>query len=111
MNTALVRATLRRGELRLPQLADVDLAGTTVIEEVPPRKHMLVRLGDGPPLHTHSRLDGSWHLYRPGTRWRGGPAHDIRAVLATDQWECVGYRLHDVRLVRTADEAELVGHL
>jgi endonuclease-8 len=32
-------------------------------------------------------------------------------VLATDEWECVGYRLHDMALVPTADEVQLVGHL
>jgi endonuclease-8 len=111
MNTALAGATLRRGELRVPQLAAVDLVGATVAEVVPRGKHMLTRLADGRTLRTHYRMDGSWHIYRPGSRWRGGPAHDVRAVLATDQWECVGYRLHDMRLVPTADEAELVGHL
>jgi endonuclease-8 len=111
MNTALAGATLRRGELRVPQLAAVDLAGATVTEVVPRGKHMLTRFTDGRTLRTHYRMDGSWHIYRPGAPWRGGPGHDIRAVLATQAWECVGYRLHDVRLVRTTDEAELVGHL
>ena len=32
-------------------------------------------------------------------------------VLATDEWECVGYRLHDIELVPTAEEDRLVGHL
>ena len=32
-------------------------------------------------------------------------------VLATDDWECVGYRLHDIDLVPTAEEERLVGHL
>jgi endonuclease-8 len=111
MNTALAGATLRRGELRVPQLAAVDLAGATVREVVPRGKHMLIRLADGRTLRTHFRMDGSWHIYRPGTRWRGGPAFSVRAVLTTDQWECVGYRLHDMALVRTEDEGTLVGHL
>ncbi len=111
MNTALAGATLRRGELRVPQLATNDLTGATVTEVVPRGKHMLTRLADGRTLHTHYRMDGSWHIYRRGTPWRGGPGHDIRAVLTTDQWDCVGYRLHDMRLVRTTDEAEVVGHL
>jgi endonuclease-8 len=68
-------------------------------------------LGDGRTLRTHFRMDGSWHIYRPGTKWRGGPAYDVRVVLATDDWECVGYRLHDVEIVPTADEDRLVGHL
>jgi endonuclease VIII len=111
MHTALAGATLRRGELRVPQLAATDLAGTTVTEVVPRGKHLLIRLADGWTLRTHFRMDGSWHIYRPGTPWRGGPAFAVRAVLATDQWECVGYRLHDVAMVRTEDEDQLVGHL
>ncbi|WP_369134767.1 DNA-formamidopyrimidine glycosylase family protein [Modestobacter sp. I12A-02662] len=111
MHTALAGATLRRGELRVPQLAAVDLAGATVTEVVPRGKHMLIRLADGRTLRTHYRMDGSWHIYRPGTKWHGGPAFAVRAVLATQEWECVGYRLHDMALVATADEDQLVGHL
>ena len=111
MDTALAGATLRRGELRVPQLAGTDLAGRTVSEVVPRGKHMLTRFTDGWTLRTHYRMDGSWHIYRHGTRWRGGPAFSIRAVLATDEWECVGYRLHDVAMVRTEHEDQLVGHL
>ncbi|MGY1620035.1 DNA-formamidopyrimidine glycosylase family protein [Geodermatophilus sp. SYSU D00691] len=111
MQQALAGATLRRGEFRVPQLAAVDLAGVGVREVVPRGKHMLIRLDDERTLRTHFRMDGSWHLYRPGAKWRGGPAYDIRAVLATDDWEAVGYRLHDMTLVPTADEDTLVGHL
>jgi endonuclease-8 len=111
MNTALAGATLRRGEFRIPQLATVDLAGAAVREVVPRGKHLLIRLDDGRTLRTHFRMDGSWHIYRPGTSWRGGPTYDIRAVLTTDDWECVGYRLHDLELVPTAEEDRLVGHL
>ncbi|WP_041775821.1 DNA-formamidopyrimidine glycosylase family protein [Blastococcus saxobsidens] len=111
MHSALGGATLRRGEFRVPQLATVDLTGATVTEVVPRGKHLLVRLVDGRTLRTHFRMDGSWHIYRPGTRWQGGPAHDVRMVLATGEWECVGYRLHDVELVPTAEEDRLVGHL
>jgi endonuclease-8 len=82
-----------------------------VREVVPRGKHLLVRLGDDRTLRTHFRMDGSWHIYRRGSRWRGGPGHDIRAVLVTDEWECVGYRLHDLAVVATADEDQLVGHL
>src|SRR3712207_2810275 len=111
MHAALAGATLRRGELRVPRLAGVDLAGATVSEVVPRGKHMLIRFADGRTLRTHFRMDGSWHIYRPGSRWRGGPAFAVRAVLATDGWECVGYRLHDMALVRTEEEDQLVGRL
>jgi endonuclease-8 len=111
MHAALAGATLRRGEFRVPQLATLDLAGVVVREVAPRGKHLLIRFADGRTLRTHFRMDGSWHIYRPGTKWRGGPAYDIRAVLASEAWECVGYRLHDLALVPTADEGQLVGHL
>ena len=60
----------------------------------------------------HALPDGR-HLApgRPGERWRGGPAHQVRAILANAEWEAVGYRLHDIALVPTAEEDRLVGHL
>src|SRR3954464_7581860 len=111
MNTALAGGTLRRGEFRIPQLATLDLTGAAVREVVPRGKHLLIRLDDDRTLRTHFRMDGSWHIYRPGTAWHGGPAYDVRLVLATDHWECVGYRLHDIDVVPTGEEDRLVGHL
>ena len=57
--------------------------GTTV-ESVEARgKHLLVHLGDGSVLHTHMHMDGSWHVYRVGERWRA-PGREARVVLETD---------------------------
>jgi endonuclease-8 len=72
---------------------------------------MLTRIDGGLTLHTHFRMDGTWHLQRPGARWRGGPAYQVRAILANGEWEAVGYRLHDVLLLPTAEEDQVVGHL
>ncbi|MDQ4093659.1 MAG: DNA glycosylase, partial [Actinomycetota bacterium] len=73
-------------------------------------KHLFTRFDDGRSLHTHFRMDGSWHLYRPGQRWRR-PGHQARAVLTTHEQVAVGFLLHDMALVATDDEHRLVGHL
>lgn len=109
MHEALAGEVLRRSDFRVPALATVDLSGQTVLAVLPRGKHMLTRLSGGLSLHTHFRMDGSWHLYRPGDRWTGGPDWQVRAVLETAGWQAVGYRLPVVELVE--DESEAVGHL
>lgn len=111
MNQALAGSELTRGELRVPQLAAVDLAGRTVNEVVSRGKHMLFRFTDGHTLRSHFRLDGTWQINERGRPWRGGPAHAIRAVLSTPRRDCVGFRLHDLAYVPTTEESSLVGHL
>jgi endonuclease-8 len=111
MHGALAGRALTRSDFRVPQLATVDLAGRTVLEVVPRGKHMLTRLEGGTTLHTHFRMDGTWHLYRPGDRWTGGADWQVRVVLANAEWEAVGYRLPVVELLPTAEEDRAVGHL
>ena len=111
LHDALAGRRLTRFELRVPRHATADLTGRRVLEVVARGKHLLTRVESGRTLHTHFRMDGSWQLVRTGARWRGGPAHQVRAVLANAEWEAVGYRLHDVKLVPTDEEDRLVGHL
>jgi endonuclease VIII len=54
--------------------------GTTVAAVEARGKHCLIRFDDGRVLHSHMRMTGSWHLYRPGERWRKKPAA-ARAVV------------------------------
>lgn len=108
---ALVDRPLTHAELRVPRFATVDLVRRQVLAVVPRGKHLLTRLDGGLTLHTHFRMDGSFRLFRPGTRWRGGPDHQIRVVLGNDDWTAVGYRLPVVELLPTADESRVVGHL
>ena len=111
LHEALAGDVLVRSDFRVPSLATVDLGGRTVVEVVPRGKHLLTRLSGGLTLHTHFRMDGSWHLYRPGDRWTGGPEWQVRAVLETASWQAVGYRLPVVDLLATSDEGSVVGHL
>jgi endonuclease VIII len=110
MAAALSGQRLTRGELRHPRFAEHDLSGRTVLGVHSVGKHLLTRFDDGRSLHTHFRMDGSWHLYRPGKRWRR-PGHQVRAVLTTPNRVAVGFLLHDMALLATRDEHRLVGHL
>jgi len=111
LDTALRGSPLIASDLRTPRLATRCLAGRTILEVAPAGKHLLMRFDHGWTLHSHLRMDGSWHLYRPGCAWRGGPTHTIRAILRTSEWTAVGFRVHDLHLIRTRDEHRLIGHL
>ena len=111
LHASLSGQVLVSADLRVPDLATADLAGRRVLEVVPRGKHLLFRLDDARTLHTHFRMEGSWHLYRPDAPWRGGPSHQVRAVLRTEPWIAVGYRLPVIDLIPTAEEHRIVGHL
>ena len=111
LDQALAGRTLTHTDFRVPNLATVDLSGRAVRGVHSRGKHLLFRFDDHSTLHTHFRMDGTWHLYRSGEAWRGGPAHSIRIILNAGDRVAVGYRLHDIALVPTPQEDALVGHL
>jgi endonuclease-8 len=111
LNDALAGRVLTHSDFRVPQLATTDLTGQTVSSVVSRGKHQLIRLDSGQTLHTHFKMDGSWHLYRPGSKWSGGPDFHVRVVLGNEKWNAVGYRLPVVELLASVDEADAVGHL
>jgi len=111
MHAALAGELLLGTDFRVPQLASVDLNGRHVLDIASRGKHLLTRIEPDLTLHTHFRMDGTWHLYRAGARWRGGPSWQVRVVLATQRWQAVGYRLPVVELLPTGEEDRAVGHL
>lgn len=111
LHTALAGRALTRSDLRVPRFATADLTGRTVLDVISRGKHLLTRVEGGLTLHSHLRMDGAWRVYSPGERWRGGPAHQIRAILANTEHTAVGYRLPVLELLRTRDEEKAVGHL
>jgi endonuclease-8 len=111
LNAALAGRRLARAELRVPSLATVDLTGSMVREVVSRGKHQLFRLEGGRTLHSHLRMDGNWRIFRSGQSWRGGPTHQVRAILITEDHAAIGYRLPVLELLPTAEEDRVVGHL
>src|ERR671931_580856 len=110
LHAALAGELLLATDFRVPRFATADLAGQRVREVVPRGKHLLLRTDAGVTLHTHFKMEGAWHLYRPGERWRG-PSWQVRAVLRTERWVAVGFRLGICELLPTEREHEVVGHL
>lgn len=109
LNRALAGSPLTRCDIRVPAFATVDLTGELVHEVASRGKHLLVRVGDF-TIHSHLKMEGSWHVYRHGTRWRR-PEWRARAILANKEWVAVGFQLGLLEVVATADEDSIVGYL
>lgn len=110
LHAALAGQTLTRTDFRVPQLAVADFAGREVRNVIARGKHLLLRIAPDVTLHTHFKMEGSWHLYRHGERWHG-PGWQARVVLETAGWVAVGFRLAIVELFPTARERERLAHL
>jgi endonuclease VIII len=111
LHEALAGRVLTRSDFRVPRYAMVDLRGQQVTEAVARGKHLLIRTGNGLTVHTHLKMDGSWRI-RPASD--GEPrrnAHQIRLLLANDEWQAVGYLLGVTEVVPTAKEKKVTGHL
>ena len=109
LDAALAGHFVTRCDIRVPAFATVDLTGETIDEVASRGKHLLMRIGDR-TLHSHLKMEGSWHLYRHGTRWKR-PAHEARAIIETSEWVAVGFSLGVTEVVERDDEAGVVGYL
>ena len=111
LHEALTDRTLTRTDFRVPRLATADLSGRRVLETVPHGKHLLTRVEGGLTLHSHLGMDGRWRISAPARSPGGGPAHQIRAVLTTEDRMATGFRLPLLELLRTSEESAATGHL
>lgn len=68
-------------------------------------KHLLIRFASGISLHTHMRMEGAWHVYRKGERWRK-PAWQARVVLEAGERVAVCFNAPVVELLTERDEQE-----
>lgn len=101
--------TVTGWDLRVPEFATSDLRGEVIESVIARGKHLLMRVGDF-SLHSHLRMEGSWHLYRPGSAWRR-PAFQARAVIDTEPWQAVGFDLGILKLYPRSEEAAALSYL
>jgi len=109
LNAALAREVLTRCDIRVPAFATVDLTGDRVDEVVSRGKHLLMRVGEY-TLHSHLKMEGSWHLYQHGSSWFR-PEFTARAILATEHVVAVGFSLGQFEVIRRDAENDAVGYL
>jgi endonuclease-8 len=116
LKAALAGRTITGFRTVLPHLARVDvdtpLVGRTVDDVVSRGKHILMHFSGDLILRTHMRMHGSWHLYRPGERWKQ-PGRDMRIVIATDAFEAVGFRvpIAEFRTAATLERDDVIQSL
>jgi endonuclease VIII len=96
MNQALAGKIVTRFESVLPKLKRVDedapLAGRTIESVTSAGKWNLILFSGDLILLTHMRMNGSWHLYRPGERWQRS-RNDMRIVIETADFVAVGFNV------------------
>jgi endonuclease-8 len=103
LHTALAGHVVTRFETGLAQLAALDrdepIAGRAVEQVTAAGKHLLMTLSGGIVLRTHMRMNGSWHIYRPGERWQM-PPRTMRILVATADWVAVAFNVYVAEFVR-----------
>lgn len=103
LSRAIAGRVVRRFRSSLGEPRGGPVAGRRIESVAAAGKNLLVRFDDGRTLRTHMRMHGSWHLYRPGERWRK-PAAFARVVLDTDEWTAVCFSAPVVEMLRPGEE-------
>ena len=103
LHRALAGRTVTRFESVFPALTrvheDTPITGRTVSSVSAAGKHVLISLSGGLVLRTHMRMNGSWHIYRPGETWQR-PRRDMRIVLGTADFVAVGFSIPVAEWIR-----------
>jgi endonuclease VIII len=96
LHRALAGGVVTAFESQLPALNRIDddapLTGRTIERVTAAGKHLLMHFSGDLVLRTHMRMNGSWHIYRPGERWQRA-RRDMRIRISTDTFEAVGFNI------------------
>ena len=106
LHRALAGKPVVRFESVFPHLTrvhdDTPLTGRTVDEVRAAGKHVLMQFSGDLLLRTHMRMNGSWHIYRPGEPWQR-PRRSMRIVVGTSDFEAVGFDIPVAEMIRGKD--------
>lgn len=80
---------------------DTPLIGQRVDRVESRGKWLLMHLSGGGILVTHMLMNGSWHIYRPGEKWKM-PGSAMRIVIETADFHAIGFNVPVARM-HTAD--------
>lgn len=104
LNRALAGHVVVEFTSMFPALTREPVTGRTIDGVRSAGKHLLMTFSGDLVLRTHMRMNGSWHIYRRGERWRR-PRRDMRVVVATEAFEAVGFNIPVAEMIRTRDLA------
>ena len=108
LNRALAGKSIVRFESVFPHLnrvhEDAPLTGRSIQAVHAAGKHLLMEFSGGLVLRTHMRMNGSWHIYRPGEKWQRH-RRSMRIVIATADFEAVGFDIPVAEIIRANDVA------
>lgn len=104
LNRVLAGQVLTRSDIRVPRYATVDLSGRMIADVISRGKHLFMHVGDA-TIHSHLKMEGSWHVYKHGTRWKR-PAYQARIVLETETDVAVGFDLGTLEVLDAEGEAD-----
>jgi len=85
LDQALAGKVVTRFETALPKLERGSIKGRSVQRVRSVGKNLIIEFSGDVTLRTHLRMNGSWHLYRAGERWRKS-RDDMRIGIATDDF-------------------------
>jgi len=113
LHAALAGRVITRFETVFPQLARVEMTGRTIERVEAAGKNLLMHFSGDAHLRTHMRMNGSWHLYRPGEKWRKR-FFEMRIIIETDAWVAVAFNvpvaeMHDSRSLERQDDLLNIG--
>jgi endonuclease VIII len=108
LRDALAGKALTRCDIRVPRYATVDLTGQIVDEVISRGKHLFVRVGPA-SIHSHLKMDGSWHVSPVDKPSRAG--HRIRIILEAGDVQAAGVDLGVLEILERDNDMDTVAHL